>query len=91
LDEALIQEGQAKDVVRLIQNRRKEMGLEYTDRIRVGWLTDHAPLRQAIEVWRDHIAAETLAIDVQATSLTDTPPLTCTVDSAELTVFVQKA
>ncbi len=91
LDDALIQEGQAKDVVRLIQNRRKEMGLEYTDRIRVGLLTDHSALGVAIEAWRDHIASETLAVEVHSQALPDTPSQTCTVDSAELTMFVQKA
>lgn len=91
LDDALIQEGQAKDVVRLIQNRRKEMGLEYTDRIRVGWLTDHAALSQAIATWREHIASETLAVDVQAAALPEAPAQDCTVDAVALTLYVQKA
>ncbi len=91
LDDALIQEGQAKDVVRLIQNRRKEMGLEYTDRIRVGLLTDHAALGQAIAAWREHIASETLAVEVQAAALPETPAQDCTIDAAALTLYVQKA
>ena len=91
LDATLIEEGQANDVVRLIQNRRKEMGLEYTDRIRIGLVTADAALGQAMATWRDHIATETLAVDVQWDSLAEVPPQACTVESAELTVFVQKA
>ncbi len=91
LDGALIQEGQANDVVRLIQNRRKEMGLEYTDRIRIGLVTSDSALGQAMATWRDHIASETLAVEVQWNSLEGVPPQACVIESVELTVFVQKA
>jgi isoleucyl-tRNA synthetase len=91
LDEALLLEGQANDVVRLIQNRRKEMGLEYTDRIQVGLATDHEPLRQAIQAWRGHIADETLALEVKDHELAQAEPQVCEIDSHPLTVYVLKA
>ena len=58
----LVAEGLARDVIRLIQDRRKEIGCEYTNRIEVGLTTDSTELSAAIEAYRDYIAQETLAV-----------------------------
>ncbi|HEX5470351.1 MAG TPA: class I tRNA ligase family protein, partial [Lacipirellulaceae bacterium] len=58
----LIAEGLARDLVRLIQDARKEISCEYTDRIEVGVATDAQELRDAITKFRDYIAQETLAV-----------------------------
>ena len=57
----LIEEGMVRDLVRGIQNLRKDMGLEVTDRIE---LTLHGSqaARKAAESFRDHLLAETLAV-----------------------------
>ena len=57
----LVREGTARDVVRAIQERRKELDLNYTDRIDVSIVTDDAELEQAIEENSDYIREETLA------------------------------
>jgi isoleucyl-tRNA synthetase len=57
----LIAEGLAKDLIRLIQDRRKDIACQYTDRIEVGIVTDSPDVRRAIERFRDHIVQETLA------------------------------
>jgi isoleucyl-tRNA synthetase len=58
----LAREGMARDVVRHVQNTRKEADLQPEDRI-VLWLhTDSAELRRAIDDHRDYIAAETLTV-----------------------------
>ncbi len=44
----LIREGMARDVVRLVQDRRKEMDLQFSDRIHLGLVTASDELRQAI-------------------------------------------
>src|SRR4029077_9002015 len=44
----LLAEGTARDIVRLIQDRRKEIGCEYTDRIEVGLATVSPELAAAI-------------------------------------------
>ena len=62
----LVREGLARDLVRVIQDRRKEIGLEFTDRIEVGVETESAELRQAIEEFGDYIAGETLADSMAA-------------------------
>jgi isoleucyl-tRNA synthetase len=61
LTEELIQEGLVRDLVRGVQNLRKEMGLDVTDRIR---LTVSGPegLKKAVERFQDHLKAETLAV-----------------------------
>jgi isoleucyl-tRNA synthetase len=64
LTDVLIREGIAKDLIRTIQNLRKEIGCQYTDRIRVGIVSDWAQLRQAVVENRDLIAGETLAAEI---------------------------
>jgi isoleucyl-tRNA synthetase len=56
----LRREGQARDLVRLVQQARKELGLQVTDRIR---LTVHAPdeLAEAVRAHERAIAEATLA------------------------------
>jgi isoleucyl-tRNA synthetase len=57
----LIAEGAARDVVRLIQDRRKDLALDFTDRITIGIVGASAALQQAVEQNRDYISGETLA------------------------------
>ena len=57
----LVAEGLARDFVRLVQDRRKELDLEFTDRIEIGIVGDSAELQKAIEQIRDYICGETLA------------------------------
>jgi isoleucyl-tRNA synthetase len=59
--EELQAEGWARDVVRLIQNARKESNFNLTDRISVA-IQAHGPLRAAIQLHRDVIQRDTLAI-----------------------------
>ncbi len=56
----LIREGIARDVVRLIQDRRKELDLQFTDRIDVWLVTDAADLKTAVVENREYIMQETL-------------------------------
>ncbi|MBN9622900.1 MAG: class I tRNA ligase family protein, partial [Actinobacteria bacterium] len=60
IDEELRREGLAREIVRTVQNARKEAGLEITDRIALGLGGDP----ELVEVAREHqsyIAGETLA------------------------------
>jgi isoleucyl-tRNA synthetase len=56
----LLREGIARDVVRLIQDRRKELDLQFTDRIDIWLVTDAADLKTAIDENRQYIMQETL-------------------------------
>ena len=54
-------EGLARDVVRLVQNARKDDDLVVTDRIDLLVVAVSDPVRSAIEQWNDYIAEEVLA------------------------------
>jgi isoleucyl-tRNA synthetase len=64
LTEELIREGLARELVRTIQDRRKELGCQFTDRIILGMVTESAELKAAIEQFRDYIMNETLAVEI---------------------------
>ncbi|MCH2180155.1 MAG: isoleucine--tRNA ligase [Mariniblastus sp.] len=61
----LIREGMSRDVVRLVQDRRKELNLQFTDRIQLWLEPENEELKQAIAENREHITAETLAVDLK--------------------------
>jgi len=50
--------------VRLIQERRKELDCQYTDRIRIGLVTESDELRTAIQENAEYIRGETLAAEL---------------------------
>ena len=61
LDDALIHEGWARDVIRHVQTLRKDADLDVTDRIRLWLEIDDTALRAAVQTHLDTIAAEVLA------------------------------
>ncbi len=61
LDDDLLAEGLAREFVNKIQSMRKEMDLEVTQRIRIGFGGD-AEVGTAVARFRDYIETETLAI-----------------------------
>ncbi|MCH8043072.1 MAG: isoleucine--tRNA ligase [Planctomycetes bacterium] len=61
LTEELIQEGIARDLVRIIQDRRKEMNCDFTDHIAIGIDIDSKSIGAAIANHEQYIKAETLA------------------------------
>ena len=60
LNAGLIAEGLAREVVRSVQDARKQAGLEVSDRITLG-VAGSEGVENALEVHRDYIMAETLA------------------------------
>ena len=61
LTEELITEGYARELVRAIQDRRKALDCDYTDRIAVGIETDSEELKTAVDRFGETVAGETLA------------------------------
>ncbi|HHS98483.1 MAG TPA: isoleucine--tRNA ligase, partial [Chloroflexi bacterium] len=57
-------EGLAREVVRRIQNLRKEAGFEPDDRI-VAACQAEGELAEAVAAWHDYIAAETLCVELR--------------------------
>jgi isoleucyl-tRNA synthetase len=62
ITEDLKLEGLAREVVRYVQNLRKDAGLEMEDRIALHHKTDSPQLQQAIQKHKDYIMAETLTV-----------------------------
>lgn len=62
LDDELVLQGRVNDLTHAVNNRRKELGLALTDRIRLALAASDEDLLFA----RDQIAAETLAVSVEA-------------------------
>jgi len=62
--EELAQEGDVRDLVRGIQNLRKESGFEVTDRIKLT-LFGSEKLKAAFKAFTDYIAQETLAVSIE--------------------------
>jgi isoleucyl-tRNA synthetase len=85
----LVAEGLARDVVRLIQDRRKEIACEYTDRIDVGLVAPSPELAAAIEHFRVYIAQETLATKIVTEPLPGVEPVQAKVLGHELVIFVR--
>ena len=64
LSDELVQEGVARDVVRLVQQARKEAGLHVSDRIRLA-LELPADARAAVDRFRDYVSEQTLAAELE--------------------------
>ncbi len=64
LDPDLVAEGLAREVVRTIQDSRKQAGLNVSDRIVLG-VSGSDGVRHAIDRHRDYVMTETLAVDWQ--------------------------
>jgi isoleucyl-tRNA synthetase len=64
LTDALVQEGLARDVVRIVQQARRDAGLEVSDRIRLG-LELPSEVAQAVAAFRDHVAENVLAEEIR--------------------------
>ena len=79
----LIAEGIARDVVRHVQQLRKDAGLEMNARIRLRYDTGAEELASAVDGWMDYIKAETLALSVDR-GLLDEPDRTAKVGGFDI-------
>jgi isoleucyl-tRNA synthetase len=73
----------------LIQDRRKEIGCEYTDRIEVGLVTESPDVRRAVEKFREHIMKETLATRLVFEPLAGADGADAKLGDARLQLFVR--
>ncbi len=87
----LISEGWMRDLVRVIQDQRKELGCEFTDRIKIGVVTESAELRTAIEQFQNYVTQETLAESIACESIVDIKPVETKIGDADAQLYVQVA
>jgi isoleucyl-tRNA synthetase len=86
----LLAEGLARDVVRLIQDRRKDIGLDFTDRIEIGIVGASPELQKAITDNLAHISGETLAVKIVFETLPGAPGIETELGDEKLTLYVRK-
>jgi isoleucyl-tRNA synthetase len=89
LTPALVAEGLAREVVRCVQDRRKEMGCQFTDRIEIGLVTDSAELQAAVEQFREYIQNETLAVSLTLEAIAGTEGIEAKIGDYTATLFVK--
>ena len=85
----LILEGLARELVRTIQDRRKETGCQFTDRIVLGVATESEEVRSAVEHFRAYIQGETLAIELALGSLPDVEPVEIEVAEHRISLYLK--
>jgi isoleucyl-tRNA synthetase len=90
ITEELQREGYARDIVRHIQQLRKDSGLEIQDRITVNWDTDDQTIREAIDEHKDYICLETLC-DELANSQVSADHKTVKIGNADLKLALRKS
>ncbi len=85
----LRREGIMRDVVRLVQNARKQAGLEVDDRIELGLRCEDEDISRAIAEHKETIQAETLASTLQKT--VEGNVVSAKIDGVEITISLRKA
>ena len=88
----LIRAGQAREVVRMVQDYRKEKDFERVDRITLTIYVDCEDLKNAIEENQAYICNETLATEFAIKPLSDAPAncLEKTVGETEIKINIEK-
>ena len=89
LTPVLIAEGLAREVVHSVQGVRRDRNFKYTDRIRLGIVTDSAELKAAIEQFADYIRAETLTVDLRLEPLANVEPVDVSIGDFRAAICVQ--
>ena len=89
LTEELIREGIAREMIRTVQESRKQAGLEVSDRIILG-VSGSAGVEAALEEYRDYLMSETLATEWQIGQKNPRFLEKRTLDDEEWTIEIEK-
>jgi len=86
----LKREGIARDLVRSIQDLRKQANLKVNNRIEVGIQTKDKQVREAIEQFAQYIQHETLAKDLKSTSVSKANSTATNIEKADVEISLNK-
>ncbi|MDO5579940.1 MAG: isoleucine--tRNA ligase [Planctomycetia bacterium] len=89
LSEELRAEGRAREIVRIIQDRRKDLNCEYTDRIIVKIKTDSASVLRSMNLFAEYIKGETLALELDEGAIDGIDPVDAKIDAEALSLFLK--
>ncbi|MBR5760158.1 MAG: class I tRNA ligase family protein, partial [Thermoguttaceae bacterium] len=84
----LLEEGRAREIVRAIQDRRKELNCDYVDRVVVALATDSEDVRAAAQKHADYIKGETLAVELGFEPIDGVEPSEIKIDGEKVAVYV---
>ncbi|HET6326208.1 MAG TPA: class I tRNA ligase family protein [Planctomycetaceae bacterium] len=90
LTDELVREGMARDLVRQIQQLRKDADLEIEDRIRVFHQTDDADVKQALGAHRDFLGTETQAVAIESAASAPDGVRAVSIGSAKVFLWISK-
>ena len=90
LDEELVRGGYGREIVNRIQQRRKEVGLNVSDRIEVSFEGDAELVRAATE-HRDTIMQATLAVSFEQREVTTAGAVEAEIDGRQFVFLISKA
>ncbi|WP_254509617.1 isoleucine--tRNA ligase [Anatilimnocola floriformis] len=86
----LVREGFANDLVRAIQDQRKDLQLDYTDRIVIGIVAEDADVAGAIKEHQAFIAGETLADSISFEPFAGATEIVIDLGSGKVRLWVRK-
>jgi isoleucyl-tRNA synthetase len=86
----LVAEGLARDFVRLVQDRRKELDLNFNDQIEIAVAGASPALEQALASNRDYICGETLSTNLTFTSLLSVEPVEAEIGEQKVSLYVRR-
>ena len=89
LTDDLVAEGLARDLVRVIQDQRKVLGCDFTDRIDVGVVTESTLLATALEAHGSYIRNETLANSLKQKASSGCTGQKVQIGDADVELYVQ--
>ena len=91
LSDDLVREGYARDIVRFVQDLRKDANLEFNDQIELSLGVADSSLQQAIDENSEFIQSEVQAVSLSSNELSDAASITKSVGGFELVIYLKKA
>ncbi|WP_420630715.1 isoleucine--tRNA ligase [Candidatus Leptofilum sp.] len=92
LTPALVQEGYARDVVRQVNNMRKDAGLEISDRIALSYQGASSDVAAALTNFAEYVQQETLTVNLQSGPMSDALySQTVSIGDQDVTLELRKA
>jgi isoleucyl-tRNA synthetase len=89
LNEDLIREGIAREFARAVNDRRKEMNCQFTDRIEIAIVTEGTELPAAIAQFRGYIMTETLAVSIEFEPIAGVDPVEVEIGDYRAKLYVR--
>jgi isoleucyl-tRNA synthetase len=90
LDGQLVREGTARELVRALNDHRKEVGLAIADRVRLTLAPSGPRVRAAVEAHGEDVAAEVLAVEIRVVGEPPPGAATTEVDGEAVGVLLER-